>query len=251
MTGAAAALLIFLAGFGGVAAEVVWARWFATVYGGTAPAAAAVLCSYLGGLALGGAWLGRRADSVRCPRRMAGALQLGAGAATAALLAVPALLPPLYGAALKVSDSPLWLGVSRFGLAGLFLLVPAVLHGGTLPATVCWVRRSRDGSAASPAGALRAAGCLGAALGALASAGWLIPVLGLGGTALWRPRSVPRPAPWPCCPPGGPASSPPPRSAGPVPGGAEHPTSRSRPEAGPARLRRSGPRCSWPRWSGR
>ncbi|MHC4916598.1 MAG: fused MFS/spermidine synthase, partial [Planctomycetota bacterium] len=125
--------MLLLTGFSALVLEVVWARWFATVYGGTVPAGAAVLCSYLGGLALGGFWLGRRADRSAAPNRLLGMLQLGVGALALVSLVIPAVLPALYGSAVPAGSPGVLRGAVRFALAALFLLLPGVLMGGTLP----------------------------------------------------------------------------------------------------------------------
>ncbi len=173
------ALLLFLTGFAGLVHEVVWARWFALSYGGTAPAAAAVLAAYLGGLAAGAAWFGRIGDRSASPRRLFALLQLGAALCGAALLAVPAALPPVYSALVPAGSGALTAGAARFALAALFLFLPAGLMGGAFPVVARWAAAGREGAAARIAGRLHAANCLGAAAGALAAAWLLIPALGL------------------------------------------------------------------------
>jgi spermidine synthase len=173
------ALLLFLTGFAGLVHEVVWARWFALSYGGTAPAAAAVLAAYLGGLAIGAAWLGRIGDRAGSPPRLFALLQLGVALCGAGLLLVPAALPPLYAAMAPAGAGATALGLARFALAALFLLLPAFLMGGALPIAARWAATGREGSAARVAGRLRAANCLGAAAGAVAAAWLLIPSMGL------------------------------------------------------------------------
>ena len=55
-------LLFFLSGAAGLVYEVVWSRLLKDVFGVTAHAVAAVLATFLGGLALGSWALGRYAD---------------------------------------------------------------------------------------------------------------------------------------------------------------------------------------------
>ncbi len=176
--------LLFLTGLCGLVYEVVWMRWFATVYGGTVPAGAAVLSSYLGGLALGSAWLGRRADRSLFPHRLFGLLQFGVGLLGVGSLAIPAILPGLYGKLAPGTEMPVVLGLIRFGLTALFLLFPAVLMGGALPVAVRWHQLDSESDGAYAAGWLRGANCLGATLGALLAAWLLIPTMGLGGAVL-------------------------------------------------------------------
>ena len=178
------AFLLLLTGFAGLVYEVVWARWFATVYGGTTPAAAAVLAAYLGGLALGAAVLGRRVDRSGAPWRFFGFLQFGVGLLGLLSLAVPSVLPRLYGALASPGASAASVGLVRFALAALFLGLPAILMGASLPAGVKWHMIGRERGASRAAGQLRAAGCIGAALGALAAAYYFVPMAGLNGTVL-------------------------------------------------------------------
>ncbi len=178
------AFILLLTGFAGLVYEVVWTRWFATVYGGTVPAGAAVLCAYLGGLALGSAWLGRRVDRSESPNRMLGMLQVLVGLLGLASLTIPELLPDFYAALMAAGRSPLTAGIVRFLLAGVLLLLPAVLMGGVLPAALRWAHAGREGSAASLAGWLRGANCLGATLGAAVAVVVLIPRIGLSGAVL-------------------------------------------------------------------
>src|SRR5437588_5923473 len=87
-------LLFFLSGAAGLVYEVVWSRLLKDAFGVTAHAVAAVLATYLGGLALGSWLLGRVVDKRRDPLRLYGFLELGIG--TSALLTaflLPALLP--------------------------------------------------------------------------------------------------------------------------------------------------------------
>ena len=61
------AAIFFLSGATGLVYEVVWARELGFVVGNAAGAQALVLATYMGGLALGNAWLGRQADAVASP----------------------------------------------------------------------------------------------------------------------------------------------------------------------------------------
>src|SRR5438128_7732090 len=79
----------------GLVYEVVWSRLLKDIFGVTAYAIAAVLATYLGGLALGAWLLGGRADSQRQPLRFYGVLELGIAAAAVLGVLTLRLLVPL------------------------------------------------------------------------------------------------------------------------------------------------------------
>jgi len=154
----------FLSGATGLVYEVVWAKYLAALFGATALAQTTVLAVFLGGLALGSAWLGPLADRSDDPLRLYGRLELG--------LALAGLIPPF---ALPLAASA---GPARVLIAAAILLVPTVLMGATLPALGRHLaRRGEDvGRAASRLYAVNSAG---AVAGCLAAGYFMIPRLGL------------------------------------------------------------------------
>ena len=81
-----AIILFFLSGFAGLVYQVIWLRQFTLIFGATAYASSAVLSTFMGGLALGASWVGRRADDwLDEPLTTYGKLELGI-AAYAALI---------------------------------------------------------------------------------------------------------------------------------------------------------------------
>ncbi|PCI36890.1 MAG: hypothetical protein COB53_08070, partial [Elusimicrobia bacterium] len=165
--------LFFLSGWTGLVYEVVWAKYLALTLGSTAAAHTFVLGTFLGGMAIGYAVLGRVADQIKNPLRFYAQLELAI-------------------ATLGVA-SPLLLG-SKWGL--LVIPAAAALMGGTLPAL------SRCGAVAN----LYFLNSIGAAWGSLCAAFVLIPRLGLDGSvytaalvnaliaaAAWRLASAPPP----------------------------------------------------------
>ncbi len=70
----------FASGAAGVVHEVVWARLLVRIMGAAAHAEVVVLAAFMGGLALGGALLGRRADRVARPLRLYVALEVAVAA---------------------------------------------------------------------------------------------------------------------------------------------------------------------------
>lgn len=161
-----------LGGAGAVAAEVVFTRKLALLYGATAPAAATVVAVYMAGMAIGAAIGGRLADRLgpRAGLAYVGAELLAAAWALAFL--------PLYGAvdaaAATLSPDTTLLATA----VGTMLLVgpAAILSGATFPALTRLYGRVGD------VRRMYAGNAIGAATGALCAGLWLPSSLGLSGT---------------------------------------------------------------------
>ena len=178
-TRAAALTAAFLGGGGAVAAEVVFTRRMAMLFGVTAPAVATVVAVYLAGMALGSVFGGRLAD-----RLGARAPWLYLGAEAVALVWAVAFLPLAAAFDVVSLQVPLaWTVPAAF--AGTVLLVgPAALaSGATFPALARVVGSEAD------VRRLVAANTLGAASGSVAAGFWLPHVLGFQGT-LWLAGGV-------------------------------------------------------------
>lgn len=169
----------FVSGVAGLVYQVVWTRYLALFLGHTSYAVIAVLAAFMGGLALGNAWLGVVVDRLRRPLLFYAGLELGIG--------VFALVFPLYydgvhGAFLAVARMLEPTGVLRLGLQFLFaavtILVPTVLMGATLPALTRYVTRSMSQLRGNVA-ALYAINSSGAVAGVILADWWWIPSLGL------------------------------------------------------------------------
>jgi spermidine synthase len=164
------ALVLILSGFSGLLCEVVWARWFATAFGGTVPAAAAVLCTFIGGLASGSAILGRRADAVKRPGLFLAAIQAIVGL----LIFSSLLIPHFLNWRGHVSG-----GAGSFLSAAITIGPISFMMGGTYPVAVCCWQRRRAGFLAARSGWLRGANMFGSVAGALCAAFLLIPLMGM------------------------------------------------------------------------
>lgn len=170
--------IYFLSGATGLVYEVLWAKYLGLLFGASALANTTVLATFLGGLALGSAWLGPLADRSKNPLLFYGRLELG--------LALAGLIPPFalplaeraYLAALSTGLSPSSAGFLRVAIAAAVLLMPTVLMGATLPALGRHLARAGEdvGSAASRLYAVNSAG---AVAGCLAAGYYMIPRLGL------------------------------------------------------------------------
>ncbi len=163
-------LLFVVSGATGLVYEIAWFKRLALILGNSGLAQAAVLGAFLGGLALGNAFLGKRAGASENPLRLYGFLELAIGLLGAAS-------PWLMDRAGTLGPAPAFL------LGSGTILAAAALMGGTLPALV------RHASAAladleSSLSFLYFANCAGAVAGCLAAGFLLIPHLGING-AIW------------------------------------------------------------------
>jgi spermidine synthase len=166
---AAICALFFFSGAAGLVYEVVWSRLFKDVFGVTAYAVAAVLATYLGGLALGSWALGRAADRSSDPLRLYGLLEIGVAATALAGLQAIRLFDPLHAAAAsRLAPGSPALACVRLVLASVVILPPTFLMGGTLPAmTKVFVeRREAVGRQVSMLYALNTAGAVAGSLAA-------------------------------------------------------------------------------------
>jgi len=174
--------LLTLSGFAGLAYELVWTKKLSLIFGVTSGAITTVLAAFMGGLALGSALLGRRADRSRRPLALYGGLELGIGicafllpylfdAVNAGYVALARALP--RGTAAFV--------VLRYLLCFCALLAPTALMGGTLPAmSRAWVRQRELIGAG--VGLLYGANTLGGVIGTVATGFFLLRTLGAADT---------------------------------------------------------------------
>src|SRR5213596_146378 len=77
------AALVFCSGACGLVYQTAWLRDLRLVFGASTPATAAALAVFMGGLGLGAARFGARADRHPAPLRLYGLLELGIAAAAA------------------------------------------------------------------------------------------------------------------------------------------------------------------------
>ena len=175
---------VLFAGIASLCFEVLWIRQLGLSLGSTAIATSVMLSAFLGGLALGSTWMGRRADNLKEPARALMLVELIA--AVLGIVAIPALatagtayvfLARTFGAT----------GLPATALRALFallvMLIPALLFGMTFPlATTIGARLARRATTA--AGAVSAISSFGSAAGALLCGLWLEPTFGIFRSAL-------------------------------------------------------------------
>jgi len=183
---AAALILFFASGAAGLVYQVVWLRELTLIFGATAYATSAVLSTFMGGLALGSFWAGRRADRWQDPPlRTYGKLEIGITLYAAAIPWLLAHTSPLLEVAWRLG------GERHFALFGLvkfiaiaFLILPATtLMGATLP-VLAQVAAQTGRSVGAGVGSLYAANTFGAVAGTVAAGFVALPALGMKRTLL-------------------------------------------------------------------
>lgn len=138
-------MLLFCSGACALIYQTVWMRDFRLIFGVSTLATGAVLAIFMGGLGLGSALLGKRADDHPHPLALYGRLEVG--------IALSAAVSPLLLMAVRSvyiaaggSNSLGAIGgtLIRLALSALVLAVPTILMGGTLPAAARAVESSDD-----------------------------------------------------------------------------------------------------------
>jgi spermidine synthase len=175
-------ILFFLSGAAALVYQVVWVRSFGLVFGGSHLAVTTVLSVFMGGLALGGWWVGRKVDQTARPLRLYALLELGIAASALAYIGLMAAYPHLYvPLARAVGDSPVALTAIRVVFATAAMIVPTTLMGGTLPVLVRFATGASQ-QLSRQLSFLYAFNTLGAVAGTLAGAFALLEWLGVGRT---------------------------------------------------------------------
>ena len=181
--------LLFCSGACALVFQVAWFREFRLVFGASTAASAAVLAIFMGGLGLGNALLGRRADRAANPLAFYAGME-SAVAVSAALTPLLVELGRMFYVALGGQSSLGFWGATavRMGLSSLVLGIPTVLMGGTLPAAARAVTSADDPRRRHTA-ILYGANTLGAVAGSLLSTFLLVELLGTR-TTLWAACGV-------------------------------------------------------------
>jgi spermidine synthase len=176
-------LLCFLgSGMSGLIYQVIWVRQLVLVFGATTFAASTVLTAFMGGLAIGSYYSGRRCETYARPLRLYGLLEIGIGLYGMAVPLIFAVLPRVYEPIwLRLHLSFLALTIIRFALATLVLIVPTALMGATLPVLSLFYARDHR-LVGLRVGWLYSINTFGAVIGAAASGFILIPAVGMHAT---------------------------------------------------------------------
>ena len=183
MSRAAFYLLFVASGFAGLIYESIWTHYLKLFLGHAAYAQSLVLAVFMGGMAAGAAWCGRRSPRIANP--------LLAYALVEALIGVLALLfhdafvlltDWAYAAALPGLEAE-WLALGvKIGLSCLLILPQSLLLGMTFPLMSAGLARAQPRAAGESVAMLYFTNSLGATAGVLASGFWLLGAVGLPGT---------------------------------------------------------------------
>ena len=173
--------LFVLSGMVALVYQVAWVRALGLLVGSSLWASVVVVGAYMGGMALGSAAVARLAGRIRAHLRLYAAAE--ALAALAALATAP-VLAALAGPAAQLGAEPLagW-GLplaGRFLLAWVFLAVPTVAMGATLPLLV--ERVGSEPRLSRRVSTLYAANTAGAVAGVVLAGFVGLPLLGEQGT---------------------------------------------------------------------
>lgn len=176
--------LFLLSGATALVYETVWARSLTLVFGATHEAVSIVLAAFMGGLALGGAVIGRLVRRMSRPLLAYGVLEVAIALSALAVPAALRLVDRIYvSTALGVSGQPWELQLLRAGLAAAVLLVPTFLMGGTLPILVGLLVGRASGLGRNLS-LLYGINTAGAVVGIAAAGFVLLPSLGMRRTTL-------------------------------------------------------------------
>ena len=164
-------LLFFASGCAALIYETVWFHLVQLVVGASSISVAVLLCSFMGGMALGSAWLPRLLPAAAHPLRVIAALEAGIGVCG---LLIPLLLPVVQQAYVTVVGYG-YGGVLLRGLVcALVLAPPTMLMGATLAIAARWLGTTRDG--ASQTGLIYTANLAGGAVGTVLAGFYLLRV---------------------------------------------------------------------------
>src|SRR3972149_6294583 len=178
------AVLLMCSGACALVYQVAWLRGLQLVFGTTTAASAAVVAIFMGGLGIGNAILGKKADLKPNPLRFYAQLEF--------CIALTVMCTPFLRYATRWAYISLGgqMELGTFGatlirlmFSAMVILVPTFLMGGTLPAVVAAVTSPRDLNRRA-AGLLYGFNTLGAVAGTLASTFFLLAWIGTR-TTLW------------------------------------------------------------------
>ena len=174
--------VFFASGAAGLVYEVAWVRSLGLVFGASHLAVTTVLAVYMGGLALGAAIFGPRADASARPLRLYGWLELGIAGFALVFLALKAIYPSIYPPLARLGgESRGYATALRVAFGTLAMIGPTTLMGGTLPVLTRFVT-GRGGGVGRHVSFLYAFNTLGAVAGSLAAGFLLLRSLGVNAT---------------------------------------------------------------------
>jgi len=165
--------LFFGSGATALVYEVVWSKFLAQMFGSTIYAQTVVLAVFMGGLALGNRIFGGRADALRQPVKVYGALEIFIGIYAFLFPTLDRATDKIFIAAgTPIAEHAGWLLMLKGILSAALLLGPTILMGGTLPLLAAWLHQF-SADAGRRSARFYSVNSLGAVTGAtLADSGW-------------------------------------------------------------------------------
>lgn len=176
-------LLVFvLSGFAGLIYQSVWSHYLGLFLGHAAYSQALVLAIFMGGMALGAAWVARAGDRWRNLIRLYAIIELVIGVLGLLFHVVfVGMLGLSYDVLIPALGVPWLVNSYKWVLAALLILPQTVLLGMTFPLMSGGLIRRYPGADGSLLGGLYFTNSIGAAVGALAAGFLLLPTLGMPG----------------------------------------------------------------------
>ena len=176
-------LIVFvLSGFAGLIYQSIWSHYLGLFLGHAAYAQALVLAIFMGGMAVGAAWIAHTGQRWQNLIRAYAIVEAVIGLlgisfhsiyGSVAVFSYNSLIPGL--------ESPFFIDVARWGVASLLILPQTVLLGMTFPLMSGGLIRRFSGQDGNLLGGLYFTNSIGAAFGALIAVFVLLPNLGLPG----------------------------------------------------------------------
>ena len=171
-------VLLFLSGASSLICETVWLRQFRLIFGASTFATGAVVAVFLGGIGVGSRMLATRAERSPNPLFLYGIIEMLIAAGVLLSQPLIALARVTYFA----TGGSTQIGIIaasavRLLLAGLVLIIPTFMMGGTLPAAARAVESAED-SPRRHVAVLYAVNTAGGFIGTLATTFYLLERLG-------------------------------------------------------------------------
>ncbi len=175
--------LFTASGFAGLIYESIWTHYLKLFLGHAAYAQSLVLVVFMGGLAAGSAWLGRRSARLRNPLAVYALVETVIGLLALVFHELFVVVTDWsYASLLPALDSESAALAAKLALACLLILPQSVLLGMTFPLMSAGLARAHPASTGESVAMLYFSNSLGAAAGVLASGFVLIAWAGLPGT---------------------------------------------------------------------
>lgn len=178
------AVLFVLSGIAGLIYQVVWFKHLSYFLGNTTYSQSIVLATFMGGLAIGAWWLGKKADGSNNALKLFAWLEIGIAVYCFLYMPIFEGVKSVFISLVKsqgwASDSEIVLSL-KFVVSALTMLVPTILMGGTLPVLVRYLS-DRISEVGKNVSILYFINSLGAVIGTVLAGFYLLQTIGLKAT---------------------------------------------------------------------